>query len=279
VADNVNLLSYWDLWEPPMDIVWTKVLSAIIYPAGLVTLLGFLALLFAVFSKRRFATLLALLSFGVFLVCAMPYTAGSLIAGLEEQYPQRPLEHIAGADVIVVLGGSLGLPIPPRQHIQLAGGIDRLWHAVRLYKAGKAPRVILTGGNVFEQEGMRGESWYASQLLTEWGIPRQRLITETDSRNTYENAINTRPLLEAMNARRILLVTSGFHMPRALGVFRKSLSNTGIEIVPCSADILVTESVSPTALSLLPSAGALGSTQLALHEHLGYFTYGLRGWL
>jgi uncharacterized SAM-binding protein YcdF (DUF218 family) len=262
-----------------MDMAWTKVLSAIIYPAGLVTLLGFLALLFAVFRKRRLSVLLAILSFSVFFICAMPYTAGSLIAGLEKQYPQRPLEQIPAADVIVVLGGSLGLPIPPRQHIQLTGGTDRLWHGARLYKAGKAPRVILTGGNVFAQEGMRGESWYASQLLTEWGIPRQRLITETDSRNTYENAINTRPLLEAMKARRILLVTSGFHMPRAFGVFRKALADTGIEIVPCSADILVTESISPTALSLLPSASALGGTQLALHEHLGHFTYGLRGWL
>ena len=234
-----------------MDIAWAKILSAIVYPAGLVTILGLLALLFALFQRRRVAIVFSVLAFSIFLVCALPYTAGSLISALESQYPQRPLEQIPRADVIVVLGGALGLPIQPRQHVQLIAGSDRLWYTARLYKAGKAPQVILTGGNVFELEGMQGESWYASQLLTEWGIPRQRLITETKSRTSYENAVNTRPLLEAMKARRVLLVTSGFHMPRALGVFRKALADTSIEIVPCSADILVTRSAGPAALHIL----------------------------
>jgi uncharacterized SAM-binding protein YcdF (DUF218 family) len=263
----------------PMDIAWTKIISAVIYPVGMVTMLAILAMLFALFRWRRLAVGCCLLAFGVFFVCAMPNTASSLISGLESQYPQQPLEDIPRANVIVVLGGSLGAPIPPRQHVQLTGGADRLWHAARLYKAGKAPRVILTGGNVFTQEGIEGESWYASQLLADWGIPRTTMITETQSRNTYQNAVNTRPLLEAMNARRILLVTSGFHMPRALEVFRKTLADTNIEIVPASADILVTGATGPTVLGYLPSAGALNGTRLALHEHLGHFVYGLRGWL
>ena len=262
-----------------MDIAWTKIATAVVYPTGMVTLLGLLALLFAILRWRKLALTSCILAFAVFLVCAMPFTASSLIAGLEQQYPQQAISDVPRANVIVVLGGSLGVPVPPRQYVQLTGGSDRLWHSARLYKAGKAPRIILTGGNVFAQDGVRGESWYASQLMTEWGVPRSSLITETESRTTYENAINTKSLLETMNVRRILLVTSGFHMPRALAVFKKVLADTRIEVVPASADILVTHSMAPTLLSLLPSASALGGTRMALHEHMGHFVYGMRGWL
>jgi uncharacterized SAM-binding protein YcdF (DUF218 family) len=262
-----------------MDIAWTKLLSAIVYPAGIVSLLGLLALLFTVLHRRKLALSLCVLAFGIFFVSSMPYTASRLVSTLERQYPQQSLDQVPQADVIVVLGGGLGLPVRPRQFVQIIAGSDRLWHAARLYKAGKAPRAILTGGNVFPQDGLQGESWYASQLLAEWGIPRQRLLTETESRTTFENAINTRPLLEAMNASRILLVTSGMHMPRALGTFRKALADTGIEVVPCSADIHVTESSGPATLGIVPSPGAMSGTQAALHEYLGQFVYGLRGWL
>lgn len=262
-----------------MDIAWTKLLSTLIYPAGMITVLGLLALLFALLRRTRTARFFAIAAFAVFLVCAAPFTAGTLVGGLEARYPQQALDEIPRANVIVVLGGSLGIPVPPRQHVQLVGGSDRLWHAARLYRAGKAPRVILTGGNVFEQEGVQGESLYASQLLADWGIPRSALITEAESRNTYENAVNTRALLEAMNARRILLVTSGIHMPRAMGTFEKALAGTRIEIVPTPADILVTDTVQPGLLTLMPSADALGGTRAAIHEYVGSWVYGLRGWL
>ena len=262
-----------------MSVTLTKILSLFIYPVALVALLTVCDLLLALFRRRLLAILFGFVAFALFMVAATPAVGTRMLASLEQQYPQQAMNELPAADAIVVLGGALGLPLPPRQYTQLVDGSDRLFLTARLYEAGKAPNVIITGGNVFPQEGMRGEAWYASQVLEGWGIPRSRLITETRSRNTYENAVNTRPLLTSLRAKRILLVTSGYHMPRAHGVFTRALDGTGIEIVPVAADIKVTESDSPAMLAWLPGAGALVATTIAIHEYAGQYMYEWRGWM
>lgn len=67
---------------------------------------------------------------------------------LENEYPQQVLAEITKHDTVIVFGGGLRIPLQPSQHSQLTSGSDRYWYAVRLYKAGKADKIILAGGSL-----------------------------------------------------------------------------------------------------------------------------------
>jgi uncharacterized SAM-binding protein YcdF (DUF218 family) len=101
--------------------------------------------------------------------------------------------------------------------------------------AGKARFVIASGGALRKGPA---ETYAMAALLTAWGVPQEAIILETASRNTYENAINSKRLLEAHGLHQVLLVTSALHMPRALALFRA----LGIDAGPAPTDFEVVES-------------------------------------
>jgi uncharacterized SAM-binding protein YcdF (DUF218 family) len=101
---------------------------------------------------------------------------------------------------------------------------DRLLVAFRLYRSGKAPLVFCSGGNntIGNQTGKIPEATWMVRLLEEWNIPSTAIQIEGGSINTHENAIRTYQMLSSHSVRRILLVTSAMHLPRAAAAFRKS---------------------------------------------------------
>jgi uncharacterized SAM-binding protein YcdF (DUF218 family) len=113
-----------------------------------------------------------------------------------------------------------------------------------------------------------------SGLLEEWGIPAAAIEIEEASINTRENALFSYRLLSARGIRKIILVTSAMHMPRAAGAFRKA----GFEVVPAPADFRTGWGEGNPVLLWLPSAGSLEHSQAPLHEWLGLWIYRLRGW-
>ena len=123
-----------------------------------------------------------------------------------------------------------------------------------------------------------------ANILTTVGVPREALWLEPVSRNTYENAVETRKILEHQGISRIILVTSALHMPRAYAVFAK----TGLDVIPASTDFQVTQKgweyrTQPDPVvqlfNLLPRAENMDLTTQALKEYIGICIYGLRGWL
>jgi uncharacterized SAM-binding protein YcdF (DUF218 family) len=107
---------------------------------------------------------------------------------------------------------------------------------------------------------------------------------ETESLNTYENAILSKPMLQAEEAETVLLVTSALHMPRSVAIFEKQ----GIPVIPAptdyeflQADWQVTDSGDRLfyAMSFMPEADSLELTTQTLKEYLGILIYRLRGWL
>jgi len=144
-------------------------------------------------------------------------------------------------------------------------------HAVALYKAGKAPLVLLSGGG---PQGARSEAEQMRDHLELMGVPAAAMLLEQDSRNTYQNALYSAALLKQRGIDRILLVTSAFHMRRAEQLF----SLQGLEVIPAPTDYqrLAGSSV---LVPLVPLAGNLARSTYALHEHLGYWAYRYRGWL
>ena len=173
-----------------------------------------------------------------------------------------------------MLGGALGLPVPPRQDIDLAEAVDRVYKAAQLYRLGKAGRVFVAAGNQPWAEPGPSEAALIGELLVEWGVPADAIQLEGLSRNTRENAINIKPMLEATGCDRSLLVTSAAHMQRALASFMV----LGLYAYPVSTDV---RSIKPTGYRLvdfLPDAQALAMTSDAMREWMGQKVYEWKGW-
>ena len=189
-------------------------------------------------------------------------------------YPPRPLAELPRSDVIILLGGILAQPLPPRTRPDLGETGDRLLEALRLYRAGKAEHIVVTGGNLPWQSAVAPEAEFIGDLLVELGAPRSALVLETASRNTYENAVNTAAIMGENGWRSGLLVTSAAHMPRALATFAKA----EIEVTPASADIRVRLPLYDGLLDFLPDAEALSRTTACMKEWIGFRVYKYRNW-
>jgi len=248
-------------------VLLIKIISALIYPLGLVSIFTIFCLACRLTGKRTAATVYLWLAAIVLVVSSNPLVAKNLVASLENQYPQRAFDSISEHDAIIVLGGGLRIPTVPAKHVQLGQASDRYWHAAQLFKAGKASKIIVSGGNTYQQPGLYGEAYYAAQLLQKWGVPEHAITLESSSRTTAQNQSSTLKLLRAHEVRSALLVTSAIHMPRAHYLF----SRLPILITPASADVLVRQHNSPIVFNYLPSATALGLTTVAMHEYYGYW--------
>jgi uncharacterized SAM-binding protein YcdF (DUF218 family) len=205
----------------------------------------------------------------------MPIFADYLGLTLEERYPPLAVEATPTADAMVVLGGGVAVPAPPRITPDLSDAADRVLHAARLYRAGKAPVVLVSGGTIPWLGSDIPEAGSMQSLLEEWGVPGTSILAENDSRNTYENAVFTRKLLAVHGLQRVLLVTSAMHMPRALATF----TSAGIDAVAAPTDYTVTYREHRTVIDFLPDAAALSRTTDAIKEYIGYGYYRWKGWI
>jgi uncharacterized SAM-binding protein YcdF (DUF218 family) len=252
-----------------MEIFLSKFIPLFLYPVGLAFSLLILVVLLMFAKRLRAAWTLVFVIVLLVFVAGNDRTAYALIRGLENEYPPISVEDTPKADVIVVLGGGLDLPHPPRLYPDLNTSSDRLLHALRLYRAGKADHVLLTGGNVFPEPGLESESYYARGVLELWGIPESAVVMETKSRNTLQNAEFSARVLEKRHWKKVLLITSASHMRRAVMAFHAA----GVDVIPVPVDYLAVKTGAPAALGWVPNVNALAGTTYALHEYLGRLWY------
>jgi uncharacterized SAM-binding protein YcdF (DUF218 family) len=183
-------------------------------------------------------------------------------------------EQAPSASAIVLLGDGVAPGMPPRNWADLYDSADRIVHASRLFRAGKAPLVVAAGGSGWRSAAAQKPADAMADLLVEWGVPRDAILLERESRTTYENAIYTRKLLEARGIDGpVLLVTSAAHMWRSMAVFESA----GMRAIPAATDY------EPAGIDLgdpriwLPDVDALQDANGAIKEYLGVLVYRLRG--
>lgn len=183
---------------------------------------------------------------------------------LEQAYPAKAMADYPQSQAIVVLGGSTYGLIPPRTEVEEVGGA-RVLGAARLFKAKKAPIVVVTSGDPYlVKNGVaRRESDDMRDLLVEYGVPRDAVLAEGNSRTTKENAKNTADLLRTRGVLEILLVTSAYHLPRAARLFEKS----GFKVIPVPTSVEVTDSL--TAQDFFPRATNFSRSTMYLKEYFG----------
>jgi uncharacterized SAM-binding protein YcdF (DUF218 family) len=149
-----------------------------------------------------------------------------------------------------------------------------VWHAARLYHAGRASQIIASGGTMPWRDATQAEAPAVLDVLTDFGVPRDAVTLESGSATTYENARNTAAICRAHGIERIALVTSALHMRRALATFR----STGLSVTPAATDYnALGDPVG--VLDVAPTASALSASRWALHEYVGYAVYRWRGWI
>jgi len=258
-------------------IVLSKFLPLFVYPLGLSLILLLIALF--VFKKKG-AKKLIMLAFLILWVCSTDPLSKALTQSLEWQYSYP--ETVPEADVIIVLGGGTEAAIPPRTFVEVNSAGDRVFTAAKLYREGKAPILLLSGGNIeWLNDSNSTPADQMAELLTFLGVPSSAMILESTSKNTYENVLNVKEIITEEGYEKILLVTSAMHMPRSVKLFEKQ----GIDVIPIPVDYSIVEEQQEQAsfldnlLGLIPSAGNLSVTTNALKEYLGIWMYALQGWL
>jgi uncharacterized SAM-binding protein YcdF (DUF218 family) len=263
-----------------MFVILSKFLPLFIYPLGLV----FILLLFALLLRRKEKTrnILIVLSLLILWLSSTSLVSENLARSLEWRY--FPPKEIPSADVIVVLGGGTEANVYPRSGVEVNGAGDRVLYAARIFKEGKAAHILLTGGEISWMNSTTSTpAGEMAEILQFLGVPQNALWLENKSQNTRENAVFSKNILDDKAIKKILLITSASHMPRAAAVFQK----LGIEVIPLPVDYSTTQVDNSSNkqdwlgqfFGLLPSAGSLSGTTNALKEYLGIFTYWLRGWL
>ena len=240
-----------------------KIAALLLTPPASLAAGALVALVLAAFRLRRLALLALVLAVGHVVILSVPLVSDVLMGSLERR--TRAAEAAAPAccyDAIVVLGGGVGPAYPPElPDPHLNEGADRVWHAARLWKRGLAPRIIVSGGSFLAQHGgpPATEADAMRMFLVDLGVPADAITDEGKALNTIENIRNVRAIV---GKGRIALVTSAYHMPRALQLAARAGLNAGAfptdyQVVPASR--LPWD-------EWLPSIGGLSQSNLALRE-------------
>jgi uncharacterized SAM-binding protein YcdF (DUF218 family) len=251
---------------------FSKVLTIFLYPFTLFFVFGIIAL-FKIRGFRSKSVLAFLLLFLYFFSNA--YIASRLISSLESSYPPVPIESLPKADAVIVLGGMIQtLSIHPNR-TELTEASDRLVDSIRIYKAGKAKKILFTGGSGLLFADRIREADLAEKIFLDLGIPKEDLILERDSRNTYENALLSEILLRENKMETIILVTSAFHMKRSAACFQKR----NVTFFPFPTDFRAPSFENQAFDLWLPAPGYLEMSTLAIKEWIGYLAYQFKDYL
>lgn len=254
-----------------MFFMLSKVLGFFTQPSNVLAVIGMLGAVllttrFTRAGKRFLVTSVVLLA-----VCGLLPLGNALMLPLEERFP--PWQPARGApDGVVVLGGALDPVVSDsRGESALIEGAERMTAMVKLAGRYPAARIVFSGGagNLL---GGATEAEYAKRLLMNLGVPAERIELEDRSRNTVENAVFTRALVNPNPNERWLLVTSAAHMPRAIGTFRQA----GFPIEAYPVDWRTTGMVD-LVIPFSNLGYGLRMTDTAVHEWMGLVIYWLTG--
>lgn len=223
------------------------------------------------FRRRRTASLICLsVSLGLLTLIAVLPIGAWMLAPLENRFP--PVRTLpANVTGIIVLGGAVDTDLSAARGMpSLNGDAERMTSLVYLARQYPNARLAFTGGNGALIHGSNTEADVARTLFTELGVNQSRIVYEDRSRNTYENVVLLKALVQPQPGQLWLLVTSAWHMPRAVGLFRQA----GWSVLPYP--------VGYKTASLLVDLhdgfpGRLGKVDAATHEWAGLLAYFLLG--
>lgn len=251
-----------------------QLIEALVIPPGffLVVLIAILALV--ALKKRRSALVVASAGCALLYLLSIEPISGMLLRPLEDRYRPYGESSLRASSVrqqsaVVVLGGGT-IPVSPEENGAGSPSSDflkRLVYGARLSRSLSLP-LIISGGTSPDAIGAEPEAVVAERLLNELALSPPKLLLERESIDTWGNAEQVE---RKFHPGRIILVTSAYHMPRALYAFERH----GMSVLPAPTDYKARRTPY-RAVSFLPGAGNLAESSTAIKEYLGLLIYRLR---
>lgn len=254
----------------------SKVFSYLLSPAGWLVA----ALVAAYFTKKP---LLRRRLIGVALVIFFLFGNTFLVneLALAWEYPPAEVPADSARRVAVVLTGGMmdGQTVVPDRRFLLDREADRAGQALYLYKIGVVQKILISGGNgdlPFQAERVADEGQMTARFLETAGVRPTDILFEDKSRNTRENALfSARILRGRLRTNRCVLITSAFHMRRAVGCFEKA----GVVVTPFASSFLSHRRTFVPGDWLLPNAQAFFDSYYVVKEMTGYVVYWVMGYV
>ncbi|SOD94275.1 YdcF family protein [Caenispirillum bisanense] len=252
-----------------MSFVFSKIAWLILQPDTLLVLALVGVFVFGRMGRRTRVALGVVT--GVVVALAVLPLGSWLLRPLDDRFPPPTPEQVAAAPGIVVLGGAVSLGMTAaRPGIALSGRAERYTEAARLAHDHPEKPLAFTGGTGSMLDPHSREGEVARELFTAFGVAPERLVIESDSRNTAEHPRLLAALLpEGAPQAGWLLVTSAWHMPRAVAVFRAA----GWRVVPYPVDYATL----PRGGWLPGLLNGLAGVSYGVHEWLGLIAYRVMG--
>jgi uncharacterized SAM-binding protein YcdF (DUF218 family) len=248
-------------------------LEQFVIPSNLLLLIGLLGFLLLIFRRHRLGTTLMTLSLVLLAICGWSAVGALALAPLENRFPAPTIT--AAPTGIIMLGGAVDIHLTAdRKMVALNDGAERLTETAALALRFPQARVFLSGGfGHIGAETAPSESAVAKELLLQLGIPAERISMEENSRTTWENAQQSYKALSPKPGETWLLVTSAWHMPRAVASFR----GANFEVVPYPVDYRTSSDRGSWRMINKSSALGLQDIDIAFHEWIGLVAYWMTG--
>src|SRR3954466_6673369 len=255
-----------------MFFVLAKILGFFALPSNILISLGILGVLLMATRFARAGRRLAVITLVLLVIAGWSPLGNALILPLEERFP--PWDASRGAPAgIICLGGAVDTVVSPaRGEVALNEAAERMTAVAELARRFPQARIVFSGGSgriIFDGVS---EASLAARLFESFGIARERIVLESESRDTLENARFTKALVKPRPGERWLLVTSAHHMPRSVGLFRAE----GFPVEAFPVDYRTRG-----AIDLLRPFSTLGDglrrTDTAMREWVGLVVYRLAG--
>lgn len=229
-------------------------------PPGIFIVALLLLAIYLLRVKRRAAMLTTILALTLY-ICSTEYFGGMLIRSLEHQY--YPPEEVK-VDVVVLLGGGAVSDIENvgvKGHLR-SGAAARTLTAARLAKLYDLP-ILYTGGSIYASGA--SEAKIVAKIMSDFGIPADRVLLESESLNTTQSVRNIKNMLAERGYKQPLVVTSAYHMPRSMEIFKRN----DITAVPYPANYLTEHDNIISGNLFFPSTSGLEMTATFIREYLG----------
>lgn len=240
-----------------------KLLPLLVSPLGVIAFLLFVNF----WLKKRSLTFFTLI---LLLIFSLPLTARLIWQGLEKDYPYLEVHSLKTHDAVIVLSGMLH-QFEAKGAMQAQwGDPDRFFAGLEILRQGKAKNIIFTGGKM-PWSNSRAEGEVLREVALVMGVSDEKIKLSGYASNTAEEASEVAELMNENNFNSAVLVTSSFHMPRAMQLFEKA----GISVEAYPTDF----KVSGTAvdwLDYIPSAEGFRNTSNGIREYIGRLYYQMK---
>ena len=255
-----------------MFFLLSKIFHFLVLPSFWIVLF---AITFLVLKNIRIKKIVGLVALSLFIVCTNTFVFKEFVRLWEVQ--GTAIEQLEYHDVAIVLGGMAEYN-NDLNRLSLRRGGDRIWQTLSLYNRGKIGKILISGDEGYVEGRNLNEAQRFRNELLAWGVPREDILIDSISKNTYQNAQETAKVLNKndLSDASLLLVTSAVHMRRSQACFEKS----GIMVTPFSTD----HYTGPKRHYhwdeyFIPSLSTLLDWQALTHEWAGYVVYNLMAYI